>query len=169
MTNLTDAMGEQFDSEKVEPAAPFEVLPAGWYTAEIDETSINPASTGGEYLKIRFSLLTEPFTGRKAWDNLNIVHKTPKAQNIARANLSAICRAIGVLKPADSSELHFKPLQIKLEVEDKGRGPQNVVKGYRATEGAPCPDGTVGVPQDDLAIPTSTPAKPVAPWGRKRS
>jgi hypothetical protein len=45
------------------------------------------------------------------WSRLNL--DNPKAVEIARRDLSAICRAVGVLTPGDSSELHDLPLVLE--------------------------------------------------------
>ena len=51
----------------------------------------------------------------------------------AACRASAICRAVGVLTPKDSSELHHKRLiaVVRTETNPDG-GSRNVVKGYKA-------------------------------------
>jgi hypothetical protein len=75
--------------------------------------------------------------GRLIWDRLNLDNPNPQAVEIARRDLSAICRAVGVITPRDSTDLHDKPCEVKLTVRPaKGEyGPANEVKGYRASSG----------------------------------
>ena len=72
------------------------------------------------------------------FDKLNIDNPNETAQRIGKGNLSAICRAVGVLTPGDSSELHMKPLRITVKTrkrEDTGEM-VNEVKAYKPRNGA---------------------------------
>lgn len=109
--NLSDL---NFDANNVEPSKGFDVLPAGEYTAIIESSELKPTQKGGKYLSLSFQIIDGVFQGRKLWNNLNIINDNPKAVEIAKADLSAICRAVGVMTPKDSSELHNKPLTIKV-------------------------------------------------------
>jgi len=58
---------------------------------------------------------------------------------IANSTLSAICHAVDVLRPDDSSELHGKPVRLTVEVEERNDKPgayTNRVKEYSKTNGA---------------------------------
>jgi hypothetical protein len=75
---------------------------------------------------------------------------------IARGNLSALCRAIGVMQPRDSVELHNIPLvvTVKLKKREDTGDLANEVKGYAKKE--------VAAAKPQQAAPTdSTP-----PWKR---
>ena len=48
------------------------------------------------------------------------------------ATLSAICHAVGVLEPTDSSELHHKPLLVTVKTTKYEGDIKNAVKGYEA-------------------------------------
>jgi len=74
---------------------------------------------------------------------------------IAKAELSAICRAVGVMTPRDSVDLHNLPLQIsvRLKKRDDTGEMVNEIKGYTKKEAA------AGQPQQAA---TSAP-----PWARK--
>ena len=109
--NLSDL---NFDANNVEPSKGFDVLPAGQYTAIIESSELKPTQKGGKYLSLAFQVISGEFQGRKLWNNLNIINDNPKAVEIAKADLSAICRAVGVMTPKDSSELHNKPLTVKV-------------------------------------------------------
>ena len=67
---------------------------------------------------------------------------TDGAVKIARSELSAICRAVGVLQPKDSTELHDLPLVISVKCKKRRDTDevQNEIRGYakkEALEGKP--------------------------------
>lgn len=128
---------EGFDATTVEPGGSFDPIPAGEYDAIIADSELKKTTKGnGEYLKLKLQVLNGQFQNRIVFDNLNIHNPNEKAQQIARGNLSAICRAVGVLTPKDSSELHNKPLKIKLAIEkDEEYGDKNIVKAYKPRNG----------------------------------
>lgn len=128
---------EGFDATTVEPGGSFDPIPAGEYDAIIADSELKKTTKGdGEYLKLKLQVLNGQFQNRIVFDNLNIRNPNEKAQQIARGNLSAICRAVGVLTPKDSSELHNKPLKIKLAIEkDEKYGDKNIVKAYKPRNG----------------------------------
>ena len=79
---------------------------------------------------------------------------------IARGELSAICRAIGIMTPKDSAELHNLPMTVTVKVkkrEDNGEM-ANEISAWARKEAA------AGVPQQ-AGPGTATPATP--PWLRK--
>ncbi len=149
-----------FDSRTVEPNVGFDVMPAGDYDAVIVGSEVKPTSKGdGKMLKLELQILNGQFQNRKVWDNLNIWNPNAQAVQIAKGTLSAICRAVNVLTPNDSAELHNKPLRIKLKVEkDAEYGDRNVVKGSKPREAGP-----VAIPAPPVAAGAAHPAS--APWG----
>jgi len=128
-----------FNANDVEPTTPFEPLPAGKYLAEISASEIKPTKSGnGNYLELEFTVLDGPCRGRKAWDRLCIDHPNELTQRIARGNLSAICRAVGILQPRDSVELHNLPLSINVRCKKRADTGEitNEIKGYAKREAA---------------------------------
>lgn len=124
-----------FNANEVEPTAAFEPIPAGKYIATIVASEMKPTKKGdGSYLQLEFDVLDGDCKGRKVWDRLCINHPNELTQKIARGNLSAICRAVGVMQPRDSVELHNIPLVITVKCkqrEDNGEI-TNEIKGYEA-------------------------------------
>ncbi len=118
-----------FNANDVEPTTAFEPLPAGKYLAEITASETKPVKSGnGTYLQLEFTVLDGPCKGRKAWDRLCINHPNDLTQKIARGNLSAICRAVGIMQPGDSVELHGIPLLVTIACKNGGtraRSPTN--------------------------------------------
>ena len=77
---------------------------------------------------------------------------------IARAELSAICRAVGVLAPKDSVELHNIPLVITLGHKKRQDTAElgNVITGYAKK------DAAAATTRPAPAVPTNG----KAPWMR---
>lgn len=122
-----------FDATNVEPTTDFEPVPAGKYLAAITESEMKPTKVGtGHYLQLTFQILEGPCKGRYLWARLNLDNPNATAVQIARSELSAICRACGVMAPNDSVELHNIPLLITVKLkkrEDTGEF-SNEIKGY---------------------------------------
>jgi hypothetical protein len=115
---MSTQLGYVFDATQVAPSQPIEAVPAGWYPLAITEGEIHPSDGGtGQRLAIEMTIQEGPMKGRKAFDNLNIRHSNPKAQEIATQLLSAICHAVGVYQIADISQLFNRPFQGKLDIE----------------------------------------------------
>jgi hypothetical protein len=144
-----------FDATQVEPAAAFDPLPADKYLVAITESEFKPTKAGtGRYLQLTFQVLEGPFKGRYLWSRLNLENPNAVAVKIAYAELSAICRAVDVLQPKDSVELHNLPLVVKVKCKKQADTGEivNEVKGYEKKEAG------AGQPQQ---AQTSTP-----PWRR---
>ena len=150
MANLNN-----FDARTVDPATTFEPIPAGRYLAAVTGSEMKSTKNGnGSYLELEFVVLEGEFKGRKLWARLNLDNPNATAVQIARSELSAICRAVGVMQPRDSIELHNLALQISVKCkkrEDTGEI-VNEIKGYEPKSSAS------GQPQQAL---TNTP-----PWKR---
>jgi Protein of unknown function (DUF669) len=91
----------------------FSDLPTGIYTVRITDERSKPTKKGdGEYLELTFQIMSGPHAGRLIFDRLNLRNPSDKAMEIAKSNLAAIFKAIGVT-PSDSSELLGKSLRIE--------------------------------------------------------
>lgn len=138
MPNLTG-----FDANEVEPTTDFDPIPAGKYAAVITESECKPNKAGtGSYLQLTFQILDGEYKGRFVWARLNLDNPNATAVKIARGELSAICRAVGVLQPKDSTELHDLPLVISVKCKKRRDTDevQNEIRGYakkEALEGKP--------------------------------
>lgn len=152
MANLNN-----FDANQVDPAASFEPLPAGKYTAAITDSEMRPTKNGGgSYLQLTFTILEGEYKGRFLWGRLNLNNPNATAVKIAKSELSSVCRAVGVMTPKDSLELHNLPLLItvKLKKRDDTGELTNEIKGYEPKAAA------TGQPQQ-APVTNSTP-----PWKR---
>ena len=144
-----------FDAAAVEPSAGFEPIPAGQYQAVITESEMKATKDGlNEYLQITFQVIEEgEFKNRLLWSRLNIKHVTEKTRQFAQSDLSAICRAVDVMQPGDSSDLHDIPLVIKVECRKRTDNGEitNEIRGFSA-----------------LAVQEKPAKAATAPWGRKK-
>lgn len=148
-----------FDASTVEPSESFDVLPKGKYLGMAVASQIKPTKSGsGEYLEITFEVIDGRFKGRKVWERLNIRNSNKKAEEISQRQLSALCRAIGVLNLSDTDQLHNVPVMLDVDIEQReGYDPQNRVKGYSAS-GSAAP-----VASSPALRPTAPPAAAPAP------
>lgn len=128
-----------FNAAEVDPATEFDPVPAGEYTAVITESETKPTKAGtGSYLQLTFQILEGEHKGRLLWARLNLDNPSETAVKIARAELSSICRAVNVLQPRDSVELHNIPLVIGVGLKRRSDTDElsNVIKGYKPRSGA---------------------------------
>jgi len=145
-----------FDASQVEPSVALQPIPAGPYIAIISESEMKPTKAGdGRYLQLVFQVIEGEHKGRRVWARLNLENPNQTAVEIAKAELSAICRAVGVMKPNDSAALHNIPLEITVGLKRRSDTNElgNETRGYSKRETAPRPA---------TATPGST-----APWARK--
>lgn len=137
-----------FNANDVDPNFAFEPIPASKYLAVITESEQKPTKNGGgNFLQLTFQILEGEYKGRLVWARLNLDNTNATTVKIARAELSAICRAVGVLSPKDSVELHNLPLLITVghkKRQDTGEL-TNVIKGYARKDAAAArPTATAG-------------------------
>jgi hypothetical protein len=124
-----------FNAHDVEPNSSFDPIPADKYLAAITASAMKPTKTGnGSYLELTFSILEGEYQGRTLWARLNLNNPNSTAVKIARGELSAICRAVGVMQPRDSVELHNLPLVINVKLKKRSDNDEltNEIKGYEA-------------------------------------
>jgi hypothetical protein len=153
-----------FDANQVDPSVALEPIPAGRYAAVITDSEYKPTkSGGGKYLQLTLQILDGEHKGRLLWARLNLENANATTVKIARGELSAICRAVGVMQPRDSIELHNVPLEVTVGLKKRDDNGEftNVIKGY-ARKGAPgnSANGSM-TPRPATAVAGSTP-----PWKR---
>ena len=128
-----------FNANDVEPATEYQPLPAGKYLTEITASELKQTKSGnGNYLELEFTVLDGDCRGRKVWDRLCLTHTNDLTQKIARGKLSAVCRAVGVMQPRDSVELHNLPLVVTVKCKTRKDTGEitNEIKGYAQRESA---------------------------------
>jgi hypothetical protein len=146
----------------------FEPLPAGWYSATISQSELKDTKAGnGQYIKLRYDITGPSHQGRVVFGNLNIKNPNPKAEEIGRAQLGDIMRAIGLAKVTDTDQLIGGEIVIKLEIkQDETYGASNEVKGFKSASGSPAPAAAV-IPAAAKSPAAAAPTKAAPPWAKK--
>jgi hypothetical protein len=129
-----------FDANAVEPQQSMEPLPAGWYRAVITASEEKPTKAQtGSFLMMTLEVIEGQHQGRKVFERLNLNNPNATAVEIAQRTLSSICRAVGVMTPRNSSDLHDKPFMVKLAVKpaDGQYSASNDIKEYAAQDKGP--------------------------------
>lgn len=138
-----------FSAKDTEPAGEYVPLPAGEYLAILESSEMVDKSEAGVQkvgLKFMWQVIEGQYKGRKISQYLNYVHPNQDAQRIARAELSAVCRACNRLEARDTAELHNIPVFLKVAVEKRKDNDelQNRIKKWTArsaaTQAAATPD-----------------------------
>ncbi len=167
MASLAQVIPGGFNAQAVEPQAPrnFEPLPAGPYDVEITDADVRELKSGnGTGLNVEYTVIApEAHAGRKIWQNLNIAHTNPQAEQIGQSQLSALCRAVGIDMLTDSDQLFQKMLRVGVKVRPAQGSYQasNDITGYEPL-GAALPARTpaqAARPAANTAAAKSTP-----PW-----
>jgi hypothetical protein len=139
-----------FNAGSVEPAKPRTTLPAGKYKCVITSSGEQPTKAmTGTMLKLQLQVIDGPHQGAMVFDQLNLNNPSATAMEMAQRTLSAICHAVGVIMPQDSSDLHNKPLRCKVVVRKSDEyGESNEVKAYKPRLVAPMPQASPMLTQD---------------------
>lgn len=151
-----------FNANEVAPLAPLEPIPAGKYEAVIVESDMKPNKANtGSYLEIKAEVISGEHAGHRITTRLNLVNPNPKAVAMARAELSSICHATGVMTPRDSSELHNIPVIVNVTEVNRpdGGGKSNEIHGWESKNAAP------GTPVRAANQAAQT-AQTTSPWQR---
>lgn len=131
-----------FDSTETPPKnMDYEPVPPGRYLSHITDSEVRPTRDQlGLYLALTFEVDEPGFEGKKIFTNLNIKNKNPKAEQIAKGMLSALCRACGKIGIVDdSSDLHDIPVVLKVTISEASGeyAAKNEVKGFYPAEKGP--------------------------------
>lgn len=153
-----------FDASQVPEQQEFTALPEGQYVVIATASEMKPTKNGqGQFLQFTFEVVDGPMKGRKLWARLNLVNANATAVDIAKRELGAICRAVNIIKPSDSAELHNKPMLVTVAVEiDDRKRENNTIKKYEPVGGGVAAGGF---------SPASAPAPAAAasaapPWAK---
>ena len=126
-----------FNANDVDPAKPFEPLPAADYLVIMTKSEMKDSKSGGKFLEMEFQVVEGEHKGRSVWGRLNLKNANKTAEDIAKAELSAICHAVGIMKPQDSSDFHNKRLFVVVKLKERDDKPgvlSNEIKGYLSVD-----------------------------------
>lgn len=146
----------------------FTVLPAGWYSATINKASIEPTKDDtGQKIAMRYDITGPTHQGRVVFGNINIKNKSAKAEEIGRAQLGDIMRALGLRQVSDTDQLVGGSLQIKLNIKtDDQYGTRNEVKAFKSSGDAmPMTASIPSFPKPSSPTPKTDGAAPF--WAKK--
>lgn len=164
-----------FDTGSVEKRENnYELLPMGWYTAQITNSEIRALNSGnGQGLKLTFDIIDGQHRGRKVWTTLNVRHSKAETEHWALQSLRELMESIGLARLENTIELHNKPLQIKVKVrkDDTGMfGDQNDVAGFKPLAGGAAAPSAGPAARPSAPAPANAPAAggaPTPPWQKR--
>lgn len=121
-----------FDATQVPEGDQMGAVPEGQYVAVATASEFKPTKSGnGQYLQFVFDVIDGQYKGRKLWARLNLQNPNQMAREIAERELAQLCKAVGIVRPQDSAELHNKPVLLTVKVElDERKREGNVIKKY---------------------------------------
>lgn len=160
------------------PESKYSLIPEGWYQASITEVELaDTKDKTGQKLSVKFAILGPTQQGRSIFANINIKNNSQKAEEIGRAQLGDLMRAIGLTHASDTDQFIGGNLQIKVAIKppstNKLTGEQydekNEVKGYKALgDGVPEMAAAIpSFPKPAAATPKAPKAASVFPWEKK--
>ena len=158
--------GMNFDANTVDPAVGFAPIPEGIYVCMVESAQEKPTKDGsGIYLEVAMKIIEGASTGRKFFHRFNLQNRNPQAVQIARGELSAFCRATGIMTPKAAHEFANRTLRVGLRVEarhDDKTKLTNTVSKFEATGSV-----VAGLVQNGTSA-AAQPAAPAgaAPWAR---
>lgn len=127
-----------FDAAVVKPEIGGDPIPAGNYVAVIVDSAMKPTANGvGHMLVFEWQIVNGQFAGRRVREQLVIRHPNQDTVRISQGRLSAICHAVGVLRPKDSVELHNISAVITVGLRKDNRPEKNgkmhnCIENYKA-------------------------------------
>jgi hypothetical protein len=127
-------LDEDFDATAHESSNDYAPLPAGEYKLCAVASEMKTTKKGdGKYISFEFQVLSSLGEGRKIFANYNWVNPNEKAVSIGKEQFAALCKAVGILKPESTEQLHNIPFSAVVGIQ-KGTGEygdSNVIKKYQ--------------------------------------
>lgn len=149
-----------FDASKIEPATAMAPLPDGDYRVIIHAATEKPTKkAGGIGLNLQYKVIDEgKYKGRTLFHWINLRNENQTAAEIGARELSALCRAIGIMKPTSPSQFTNKTIKVSVKVEkDRDGNLTNRIAGILLPVAA-----ATAAPADPSLPPVADEA---APWG----
>lgn len=171
MASLQNVFQGGFDSASVAPdeGRDFSPLPSGAYDVEIVGSEVKDTRAGtGCYLALELTVLGPVGTGRKVWQNITLKNANADAESIGQAQLSALCRAVGIPVLKDSDQLFQKTVRARLGLEKgkDGHPDRNKVTAWEAIGAAHAPQASASRPAANSPAPAAAGAPKKAPWAK---
>lgn len=166
-----------FNANEHEPMD-FDLLPTGWHrvcvVASENKTAqkANPNGSKNEYIELTIKVMDGPSKGRQLWENLNFWNQNPEAVKWAHRTFGSICRAVGILVPQRTEEIHNMPFGIKIGHKKDSQGEMRErIQAYCTDRELPAKIATNPTPSNPTAqqaawhtpAPGATPQQPPPP------
>jgi hypothetical protein len=97
-------------------------VPGGTYSVILVSSDIktkDQQKPKNRVLAAEAKILDGPLAGQQIPISINIGHENPTAERIGQEQLSAICHVVNVLQINDTTQLHGRPFQMKVSVEEE--------------------------------------------------
>lgn len=154
-----------------EPSTGFDLLPDDTYTLEIVESSYDANQDGdGMSLSLKAQVIGGDYDQRSYYIWMDLEHDDEKRQERGQRDFAALRRAVGVLNPQDTEELHFKPFQVKIGryTSKKTGKTNNTVKEYIFDRSDVAPTAPQRTPaSNDNRQPAAVAQAKAKPWSKK--
>lgn len=137
----------------------FDPLPEGNYLMIVESSELKATKAGtGSGINLKLQVIDGENKGRTMFWWLNYNNPNETAQRIGRSELAALCRAVNILQPKDTMELHNIPFVAHVVVTPaKGEyGPGNKISKVESKSAA----------MAAAAVNTVAPAAGKAPWAK---
>lgn len=107
-----------FDASSV-PEPSYDPLPAADFLVWITESDIPTDNEGNQKVAVTMEVIEpQQYAGRKLWDSFTLENQqNPKWAETGRQLLATMCRAIGIMSPRETEELHGIPFHVRVEVD----------------------------------------------------
>ncbi len=152
-----------FNASEVEPATGFKPLPNGEYQVIVDKAEEKPTKRGdGVQMVATLRVVDGQYANRTLFYRINLANPNPKCVEIGRAELSALCRATGVMTPRGVHEFANRLCRVVVTVAERGdgKGLTNEIAKFLPTGGQVA--GAVVDGSSKAAQPSAGPA----PWAK---
>lgn len=112
-----------FDANEI-PEQSFDPLPAADYLFWVSDSDIKTNNEGTQKVEVTMEVLEpEQYKGRKVWDSFTLESPAnPDWAETGRKILATLCRAVGVMAPRDTQELHEIPFFGRVVVDQWNDG-----------------------------------------------
>lgn len=114
----------------------YKPLAEGVYAAKVVASEIGPTKKGDQMMKLTFEVLGEN-KGRKLFENYMLTHSNPKAVQAGLGKIKTLAQVLDIDldNMSDTSELHGKPVGIKVKIEESEQyGAQNRITSFQEYE-----------------------------------
>lgn len=158
-------LGTTYTADPNDIAGDYTTVPPGEYVVRVEASDKKDAKKAGNaFIELTLLILEGPEAGRKLTDRINLWNDNPKAVEIARRSLNAVCAAVGKLTISDTTELHGTPIIAVVKVEE-GKPYQDTQTG-ETKQGSPQNSIRTYKPLSARGATPAAPAAPAAPAGQ---